>query len=182
MKKLLFIIVTLLISTAAMAQNANSAASQTAKLALSNAIDISFVSTGTHTGDITTLSFNSVNDYANGVESAPIRIKVRSNKKFIVRAKTVSNNFSYSGSTSPAPVMKVNKVLYIKVVANNTGGTVPNAVNNKYKNLRKNNRKLIHNGTPGDNNTFDIQYKADPGFEFPAGTYTTSVIYTATQK
>lgn len=170
------------VSTIAMAQNANSSSTQRTKLALGNAIDISFVATGSSTGNTTTLSFNNVNDYANGVESGQITLKVRANKRFMVRAKTSSNIFSYSGSTSPAPQMKVNKTLYIKVVANNTGGTVPNAVNNKYKNLRTSYRKLINKATPGENNTFAVQYKADPGFEFPAGTYTTEVIYTATQQ
>lgn len=182
MKKLLTIFAALIVVKAAVAQNANTAATQTAKLALSNAISISFVESGTTTGATTTLSFNTVNDYANGVESAPIGLKVRSNKKFIVRAKTSSANFSYAGSTSPAPVMKVKNNLFIKVIDNQTGGTIPNAVNNKYKTLKNSNRKLIHNGTPGGNNTFAVQYKADPGYDFPAGTYTVDVIYTATQK
>lgn len=182
MKQFFLTLAIIAVAATAMAQNANSSGSQRAKLALSNAIDISFVSTGSSTGNTTTLAFNNVNDYANGVESGQITLKVRSNKRFMVRAKTSSNIFSYSGSTSPAPQMKVNKTLYIKVVANNTGGTVPNAVNNKYKNLRTSNRKLINKATPGGNNTFAVQYKADPGFEFPAGTYTTEVIYTATQQ
>lgn len=182
MKKFITIIAALLVTTTAIAQNANSAASQTAKLALSNALTISFISNGTNVGATTTLSFNNVNDYANGVESAVIGMKVRSNKKFMVKAKTSSANFSYSGSTSPAPVMKVKNNLFIKVSNNQTGGTIPNAVKNKYKTLKKNNRNIIKNGTPGNNNTFDVQYKADPGYDFPAGTYTVDVLYTATQK
>ncbi|MEZ5017123.1 MAG: hypothetical protein R2800_08710 [Flavipsychrobacter sp.] len=182
MKQLIIIIAALTVTTATLAQNANTAATQSAKLALSNAIDISFVNNGTSTGATTTLSFNTVNDYANGVESAPIYLKVRSNKKFIVKAKTNSNKFTYAGSESPAPSMNVQNNLFIKVVSNNTGGNVPNAVNNVYKTLKKSNRKIINNGTPGGNNTFAVQYKADPGFEFPAGTYTVDVVYTATQK
>lgn len=181
--KQFFLTLVLVATTAiAMAQNANSSGSQRTKLALSNAIDISFVSTGSSTGNTTTLSFNNVNDYANGVESGQITLKVRSNKKFMVRAKTSSDKFTYSGNTNPAPQMKVQNNLFIKVVTNNTGGTVPNAVNNQYKSLKKSNRKLINKGTPGGNNTFAVQYKADPGFEFPAGTYTVDVIYTATQQ
>lgn len=148
---------------------------------MSNAIDITFNSNGNSEGDVVNLAFNNVNDYANGVESAPIQLKIRSNKKFNVFAKASSNKFTYSGSISPAPQMNVNK-LFIKVVSNNTGGNVPNAVDNQYKKMRKNNRKLINNGTPGGNNTFTVQYKADPGFEFPAGTYSVDIIYTATQK
>lgn len=170
------------VSTIAMAQNAHSSASQRTKLALSNMLDITFVTTGTSTGNTVTLAFNNVNDYANGVESGNVQLKVRSNKKFMVRVKTAASKFSYSGNATPAPQMKVQNNLFIKVVANNTGGTVPGAVNNKYKSLKTGQRKLIDNATAGDNNTFSVQYKADPGFEFPAGTYSVDVIYTATQK
>lgn len=181
MRKLIILFITLMATVQSYAQNANSGASQTANLALSNAIDISFVSTGNSTGNNTTLSFNNVNDYANGVESSTIRMKVRTNKKFVVKVKTSSNYFSYAGNASPTPQMKVNQNLFIKVTANNTGGNVPNSVNNKYRALKKGNTKIINNGTPGANNTFDVQYKADPGYEFPAGTYSVDVIYTATQ-
>lgn len=184
MKKTILIL-TFLVSAAinAGAQNSGAAsASQSANLVLSNAIDISFISTGNSNGGNVDLNFTNVNDYANGVESSPVQLKVRSNKDFNIFAKTTSNEFTYSGNTTPAPTMKVNKVLSIKVVSNNTGGNVPGAVNNKYKNLRKGNRKLINKGTAGGNNTFSVQYKADPGFEFPAGTYTVDVIYTATQR
>lgn len=171
----------LLTTTVAMAQNANSSASQTTNLALSNAIEISFVSTGTATGNTTTLSFNNVNDYANGVESGTVQLKVRSNKRFIVRAKTNASKFSYSGSTSPAPQMNVQNILFVKVTGNNTGGTVPSNVNNTYRTLKTSNTTLINNGTAGGNNTFDVKYKANPGYNFPAGTYSVDVVYTATQ-
>lgn len=156
-------------------------ATQSTSLVMSNAIDITFNSNGTATGDAVNLTFDDINDYANGVESSLIELKVRSNKKFHVWAKTGSSRFSYNGSTSTDPRMSVNK-LAIKVVNNNTGGTVPNSVNNKYSNMSTSNKKLIDKGTAGGANTFAIQYKADPGYEFPAGTYTVSVIYTATQQ
>lgn len=184
MKKITLILL-LLASTINMVSaqsNEQASATQSANLVMSNVIDITFVNTGNSNGSNVDLVFTTVNDYANGVESSPIEIKVRSNKDFNVFAKTTSNNFSYSGSTSPAPNMKVNKVLSIKVVENNTGGNVPNAVNNKYKNLKKGDRKIINKGTAGGNNTFKVQYMADPGYEFPAGTYTVDVVYTATQR
>lgn len=183
MKKIILLFTTLLFAAGFVkAQSQSASGTQHTELALSNAIDISFVATGNSTGNDVNLTFSDVNDYANGVESNPIRLKVRSNKKFIVRAKTSANNFSYSGSTSPAPSMPVRNTLFIKVVGNNTGGNVPNAVNNKYKTLRKSNRKIINNGQPGGAQTFDVQYKATPGFAYPAGTYSVNVIFTATQK
>ncbi len=182
MKQIFSITLFLLLSaTVAMAQNANSSASQTTKLALSNAIEITFVGTSNSTGATTTLSFNNVNDYANGVESGNVQLKVRSNKKFVVRAKTNASKFTYSGSTSPAPQMNVQNILFIKVTGNNTGGNVPGNVNNKYRTLKTGNTTLINNGTAGGNNTFDVQYKANPGYNFPAGTYSVDVVYTATQ-
>lgn len=183
MKKILLIITVLAVSkTTAVAQSEElSTATQSAKLEMSNAIDVTFNSNGSEEGEIINLAFENVNDYANGVESNPIELKVRSNKKFHVWAKTSSNRFTYSGPESTDPRMNVNK-LKIKVVSNNTGGSVPNGVNNKYANMSRNNKKLINNGTAGGDNTFAIQYKADPGYEFPAGTYSVDVIYTTTQQ
>lgn len=182
MKKITLILL-LAIATASVQAQSNEQASstQSASLVMSNAIEITFNSNGNSEGDIVNLAFDNVNDYANGVESTPIELKVRSNKKFHVWAKASSNKFTYSGSTSPAPQMNVNK-LAIKVVSNNTGGNTPNAVNNKYANMTRNNRKLVNNGTAGGNNTFAVQYKANPGYEFPAGTYSIDIIYTATQQ
>lgn len=184
MKKITLIL--LIVAGAAVAAHAQQAdeaanASQSAKLVMSNAIDVTFNSNASNEGDIVSLAFENVNDYANGVESTPIELKVRSNKKFHVWAKAGSSRFTYSGPESTDPKMNVNK-LQIKVVSNNTGGNVPNAVNNKYSNMSKSNKKLINNGTSGGDNTFAIQYKANPGYEFPAGTYSVDIIYTATQQ
>lgn len=183
MKKitLISIMLAMAMSSVLAQSNENATATQSAKLVMSNAIDITFNSNNSSEGNAVNLAFENVNDYANGVESAPIELKVRSNKDFNVFAKTSSKWFTYSGNTTPAPQMNVNK-LKIKVVSNNTGGNVPNAVNNKYKNMRKGNRKLINKGRAGGDNTFAIQYKADPGYNFPAGTYSVNVIYTATQR
>lgn len=182
MKKIALLTTALLVAVCSLkAQNANTSASQTTNLALSNAIEISFVNTGTNTGDNTTLSFNSVNDFANGIESTPIQLKVQSNKRFIVRAKTNATRFTYSGATSPAPVMNVQNILFIKVSTNATGGSIPSAVNNKYATLKSSNRNIVNNGVAGGNRTFAVQYKATPGFAYPAGTYTVDVVYTATQ-
>lgn len=182
MKKIIITMsIVLMAIVAANAQtNEESTATQSTKLVMSNAIEITFNSTGSTEGSDVTLAFNNVNDYANGVESAPIEIRVRSNKKFHVWYKANSNRFTYTGTTTPAPSMNVNK-LAVKVVNNNTGGRIPDNVDNVYKNVTQNDKNLVRNGEAGGNNTFSIQYKADPGYEFPAGTYTVDVVYTATQ-
>ncbi len=183
MKKIaLFATILTCIGFAAKAQNANSSASQTVNLALSNAIEITFTGTGNATGADVTIPFTTVNDYANGVESSTQELKVRSNKDFTVAVKTNAANFSYSGSTSPAPTMPVSGVLGIKVAANNTGGSIgANFSSSAYNTLTSSNQDLITAADRGGNQTFSVKYKATPGFAYPAGTYTVDVVYTATQ-
>lgn len=161
--------------------NQTGQAAQSANLVMSNAIEITFSGTGNSNGETVALVFNNVNDYANGVESDPYQVKIRSNKKFRVQAKTSSSKFSYSGTTTPAPSMNVSNVLFLKVINNNTGGSVSSSFNNKFRTLSSSNQTLVNNATPGGNNTFNVQYKANPGYNFPAGTYSVNVVYTATQ-
>lgn len=161
--------------------NQQATAQQNAKLVMSNAIEITFNSTGNNVGSDVTMAFSDINDYANGVESDAYQVKVRSNKKFRVYAKTSSSKFTYSGTTTPAPSMNVSNVLFLKVTDNTTGGTISSSFNNKFRSMKHTNQTIINNATPGGNNTFNVRYKATPGFAFPAGNYTVNVVYTATQ-
>lgn len=183
MKKTAFLAgAVMLCSVAASAQNKSSSASQTVVLSLSDAIEITFTGTGTGTGTDVTIPFATVNDYANGVESAAQELKVASNKKFSVSVKSSAQHFSYSGSTSPAPSMPVPGVLGIMVTANATGGSVKAPFSTtSYAGIHKNAQDMIVNANNGGNQKFSIKYKATPGFAYPAGTYTTDVIFTATQ-
>lgn len=178
MKKILTILLLAGGATAMAQEQANQVevAQQSTNLVMSNAIDIALV----NAGDVT-LRFENVNDYASGVESEVYQVLVRSNKKFRVQTKTSASRFTYSGSTTPAPQMNVSNVLFLKVVANNTGGSVSSSFNNKYRSMSSSSQTLISNATPGGNNTFDVKYKAAPGFSYPAGTYAVNVVYTATQ-
>ena len=180
MKKIIAIAALAIVGYSANAQNASSTATQTVNLALSNAIELTFTGSGTATGSAVTLSFTTVNDYANGIESAAQQLKVRSNKAFGVTIKTNNANFTYSGTTSPAPVMPVAGVLDAKVSANTTGGTIAGTFGS-YSDLSSSAQNLISNGTYGGNQLFSVMYKATPGFAYPAGTYTVDVVYTATQ-
>lgn len=184
MKKIVLIILLLAITVPVLAQNQNNQqqqAQQRAKLVMSNAIEITFAGTGTSNGGTVSMAFNSVNDYANGVISSTNQVKVRSNKKFRIQAKTSSSRFTYSGSTTPAPLMNVSNVLFLKINNNTTGGTVTSTFNNLFRSLTSSNQTIINNATPGGNKTIDVTYKANPGYNFPAGTYTVNVVYTATQ-
>lgn len=155
-------------------------ATQTANLSLSDAIELTFTGTGTATGADVTMSFNNVNDYANGVESSVQALKVRSNKNFNVNVKANSSNFSYSGNATPAPTMPVSGVLDVKVANNSTGGNVGTGFDN-YKDITSSSQNIISNGSRGGNQTFSVQYQATPGFGYPAGNYAIDVVYTATQ-
>ena len=180
MKKIIAIAALAIVGYSANAQNASSTATQTVNLALSNAIELTFTGSGTATGSAVTLSFTTVNDYANGVQSGAQQLKVRSNKAFGVTVKTNNASFTYSGTTSPAPVMPVSGVLAAKVSANSTGGTIAGTFSG-FTGLTSTAQNLISNGTYGGNQLFSVMYEATPGFAYPAGTYTVDVVYTASQ-
>lgn len=178
MKKIATIIALVFTTSAIYAQSDNAA--QTVNMALSDVLEITFAGTGSATGNTVDMPFSSVNDYANGITSIDQQLVVRSNQKFHVRVKANASKFTYTGSASPAPAMKVNNVLSIKVSSNNTGGTIGNGYSN-FKKLSTTGREIIKNGQSGGNQNFSVQYKATPGFSFPSGNYTVDIIYTATQ-
>ena len=163
------------------AQVVSSTANQNVSLALSNAIAITFVASNSATGTAVSIPFNTVADYTNGVTSSAQQIKVQSNKSFHVWANASATNFTYVGSTTPAPTMPVNGVLGIQVTNNSTGGTITSGYSGAYGPLTTTSTAIINNGTNGGNQTFSVTYQATPGFAYPAGTYTTNVVYTATQ-
>lgn len=182
MKKVIAIAIFAAAGFAAKAQNASDNASQTVNLNLSNAIEITFTGTGNSEGADVNIPFNSVNDYANGVESNEQELRVRSNKDFSVAVKTNASDFTYTGSTTPAPVMPVSGVLALEVSKNNTGGSIASPFSgNGYATLTSADQELISKGDRGGNQRFAVKYKATPGFAYPAGTYTVDVVYTATQ-
>jgi hypothetical protein len=163
--------------------NASGTASQTVQLALSNALEITFTGTGSATGSTVTIPFTTVNDYANGVASSAQEIKIRSNKNFGVTVKTSTANFSVTNNGVTTTSTMPASVLGIMVTANGTGGTIASGFSSSaYNSLSATAANLINNATYGGNQTFSVQYKATPGFAYPAGTYATDVVYTATQQ
>lgn len=179
MKKITIIALALLgMNFAANAQNETKSASQSTKLSLSNAIAITYVGNGSAQATGVNMAFNSVSDYANGVYSEEQQFKVQSNKNFNVTIKTDAQNFTYSGSTSPAPVANIANILKMKVTSNQTGGSLSYQ---DYASIPSGTATIINWGSPGGNRTFTVKYKATPGFALPAGTYTANVIYTAVQ-
>jgi hypothetical protein len=181
MKRILVIAAMLLgVQSSSFAQTTASA-NQNVALSLSNAIAITFVASGTTVGTAVSIPFATVSDYTNGVTSSAQQIKVQSNKLFNVTMNASTANFTYSGTTTPAPTMPVAGVLAIQVSANATGGTIATAFNAAYGGITTTAQTLITGGLNGGNQTFSVQYMATPGFAYPAGTYTANVIFSATQ-
>lgn len=181
MKKTLFIAAILASAYTSDAQ-VSSTATQTTNLSLSNAIELTFTGSGTATGTAVTLTFSSVNDYANGVQSAAQQLKVRSNKSYAISVKANSTNFSYTGSTTPAPTMPVASVLDLKVSSNSTSGTVSSPFSTSaFADITTTAQTVLNNCVNGGNQLFSVMYQATPGFTYPAGTYAVDVVYTATQ-
>jgi hypothetical protein len=182
MKKIIIFAAALLsISGAAFAQ-ATSSANQNVSLSLSNAIAITFVATGNNVGTAVSIPFATVADYTNGVQSTAQQLKVQSNKAFNVTVNANAANFTYTGTTTPAPSMPVSGVLGIEVSANGTGGTIASPFSAaSFATLTAASQALLNGATYGGNQTFSVIYQATPGFAYPAGTYTTNVVYTATQ-
>lgn len=186
MKKVLIVALSLLcaqLSTNAQNGNASWSGQQRVELAMNNALMIYFESNGSSIGPTVTLPFTSVQDFENGVESGDVDLVVKSNKKFDVSVKTDDNQFVYTGSASQGTNMSIPSVLKMLVAANNTGGTIGNQFSTtSYFHLNQNDRTLLQDCNNGNHQTFSVKYKATPGFNHPAGTYTTQVIFTATQQ
>lgn len=184
MKKITILTMFLAGAVSVKAQNSSNAGgvgAHKANLQLSNAIEISFTSSN----NTANIEFASITDMLNGLESAAYEVKVRSNKKFRVSVKQSSNTFTYSGTDPLGSTMLVSNVLKVLVTENSTGGYRPwlaqifgwqsfNSLNIPVT--------LISDCSAGANQTFAVKYKATPGLNFIAGTYTADMVYTATQE
>ncbi|HRO43761.1 MAG TPA: hypothetical protein PL009_13065 [Flavipsychrobacter sp.] len=173
------------LTTQAQVSNADvsATAQQAVQLGLTNALEISYTSNESTTGGTITFPFTSANDYANGVTSGDQEMKIKSNRTFNVSVKAAANTFTYSGTTSPAPVMYVYSTLSCMITANTTGGNIPAPFSaNSYYGIGATAQNIIANATAGGDKRFSCKFRANPGFAFPAGTYTVDVIFTATQQ
>ena len=174
-------------STAANAQvnenNISANAQQTVQLALSNALEITFVAANSATGATVSLPFTTVDHYQSGVESETQQLKIRSNKNFGVTVRTSAANFSVTAGGNTTTSNMPTSVLGLVVTENNTGGTLGQGFSSStYNALSATAANLITSANRGGNQNFTVKYKATPGFAYPAGVYATDVIYTATQE
>lgn len=151
------------------AQTLSSAsASQTVTLNLSNKIDITL--TSGVTGSV--FNFTTTSDYENGLtNSSAAEFTVKSNRPWNVQVGTVSDNFSYNGSAGTT----VNNTMPASVL----GVKLPSSTS--FITLKKVPVDFTSSATRGIS-TFTVDYKATPGFQYDAGAYQISVLYTATQQ
>lgn len=162
MKKITLIAAALIAGITATKAQSTANASQTVTLNLSNSIDIAFTAA---TG--TSFTFANTSDYQNGLSNVNAStLQVKSNRPWAVTVGSASANFS--GPASPSPAMPAS-VLGVRL----NGGSSYGALSTTAASLTSGAR-----GT----SSFSVDYNANPGFSYDAGTYTLSVVYTATQQ
>lgn len=163
MKKITFLAAVLMGTVVFAHAQSSSTVSQTVTLTLQNGINLSVTSA---TG--TSFTFANTTAYQNGISNVNASsFQVASNRPWAVTVAAASANFS--GPASPAPTMPAS-VLGVRL---NGGST--------YSSLSTTAASLTSGGR-GGNNTFSVDYDANPGFSYDAGTYNLSVVYTATQQ
>ena len=162
MKKIFTLTVVLFAAFSAANAQSTSAASQTVTLNLQNAINIS-VSSATGTS----FTFDEVSEYQNGMTNTNAStLQVKSNRPWAVTVKAAAATFT--GPAAPATQMP-STVLGVRL---NGGSTFSNLSTTA---------AALTSGSRGSS-SFNIDYNANPGFSYDAGTYSLSVVYTATQQ
>lgn len=119
------------------------------------------------------VSFNTPNDYFNGITvNNSATIAVKSNVSWQVSVATQSSTFtpmSMGASTDmPSSILAIRR----------NGNTTFTPMTTNSQTLKTGNRGLAT--TSG--NTFDIDTRIDPGFSYSGGNYNIGVVYTLTQQ
>ncbi len=159
MKKILTLIA-LVIAVATVNAQTTSSANQTVTLNLQNAITISV---GTATG--TSFTFNTTDHYKNGLtNTAASTFNVKSNRPWAVTVAAATADFTSTATTKmPASVLGVRL----------NGGSNFTQLSTTAASFTS--------GARGAND-FTVDYNANPSYNYDEGTYTLSVVYTATQQ
>ena len=162
MKKILTLAVVFFAAFSAANAQSTSTASQTVTLNLQNAINISISSA---TG--TSFLFDEVTEYQNGLTNTNAStLQVKSNRPWAVTVKAAAATFS--GPALPATQMP-STVLGVRLNGGSTFSSLSTTT------------AALTSGSRGSSQ-FSIDYNANPGFNYDAGTYNLSVVYTATQQ
>lgn len=182
MKKSIIILALLLTGYIAGAQSSSTSASQPIQCAMAEVVGATFGPTGGSGGGSSAveLPISGSSALSNGIESPEINVTMQGNSAFDVSVKASSETFTYSGPNTLGTTMYVKDVLSLIVSSNNTGGTVGSGFGSYQSLDGTTSKKMIQSGQSGVR-TFGFKYKATPGFNYPAGTYTTSIVYTITK-
>ncbi len=163
MKKIFFSLFAASFSFGAFAQTSTAVTAnttQTVTLNLQNQIDISI---GTATG--TSFTFSSPAHYTSGLSNTNAStFQVRSNRPWAVTVNAATATFNGPANNS-MPASKLSVRLAGVGDYNPLSTTAAN----------------FTAGARGTQ-TFNVDYNANPGFDYDAGTYTLGVVYTATQQ
>ena len=163
MKKLFSIAILLVSATLfANAQNVGSATpTQAVSVVIKNVFDMNLSTTTTRS-----FSFDALTDYDNGIEALNANtINYKTNKAWKVNVKALTSDFTGGAGTTamPASVIKVRK----------NGAASYIAVSSSDQELAT--------GARGAS-SFNIDYKATPGYSYEAGTYAVTLQYTLTNQ
>lgn len=164
MKKVILSFALALIATAGFSQASNEF-SHTVTLTLTDVFEIEKTS---ESADNLSFTFDDGDDYTDGLtNSAAAEIQVRSNKDWQVNVKADAANFANATTantaTMPASVLSVKESSATAYLTLSTTD------------------QQIKTGSAGGfiaANTFSVDYQANPGFTYPADTYTIDVVYT----
>ena len=164
MKKLVLSVLALGLAVVSFAQTngGNRSANQTATVNMNEVMDLTMTSNGLN------FTFNNTSDYDNGiVQTEATTFSVKSNKLWQVKAKSSTANFAGGDGTMPASILSFGK-------HNVSGPTTYTALSNSDNLLTIGNR----GASAVTGNTFTVDYKANPGYEYAPATYTVDVVYT----
>lgn len=139
----------------------SSSVSQTVTLNLVNAINVSVTSA---TGG--NFVFDDVDKYQNGLTNLnAATVQIKSNRPWLGSVKTATANFS---GPANAPVMPASVLGIRQSGTNSAFGYLSTA-------------GFIYGTGDRGVNSYNVDYNAVPGFGYDAGTYSISVVFTATQ-
>ena len=153
---------------------------QSATVKLKNIFSASVGSSNGQGGANVQIPIYGANALRNGIESSEMEVTLLCTSDFHISIASSSTNFLYTGPSTNNPIMPVKDVLSIIITENKTNGTISNGFN-QYKNISKTAKQIINSGQLGIR-SFKFKYKAIPGFLYPAGNYSTDIIYTVVKK
>lgn len=171
-------VIMILLSCCAMAQGGSG---QNGRLSLTEVVSASLFAADSGSTSSIAIPIGGINALADGAESHEIEVTLQCTADYDVSVSSSSEYFTYNGPDANPTPMLVKDVLSIRITANNTGGSVSNGFTQYQPVDGSLNKLIIASGLSGTR-TFSFKYMAQPGFNYPAGTYTTDIVYTITKK